>query len=175
MAVKAESKSDKNEPVFIDVSGDTVTIFVHNFVAKPGTIALCVALVALGVFHDYLIDSFGTFFVVFAALFCLLLIFMGVSALRNTTPLMIMDNERMSFPRVHSEPIAWRDLERIVYKQDHMALHPKHGELVTIWIDHRWPFPAVVIRDMMIGKRREANIREPQDSDFFCDRLTLNG
>ncbi|MGY8990516.1 MAG: hypothetical protein ACKVHL_02865 [Rhodospirillales bacterium] len=163
----AENNSGKIEPIYIDVSGDTVTIFVHNYVAKPGTLALCVTLVGLGIFHNYMIESYGTFLVVALALFFLLLIGMGVAALRDTTPLMIMDNERMSFPRVHPEPIAWRDLERIVYKRDHMALHPKQGEPIPIWIDHRWPFPSIVIRDMMIAKRSKADIRMPPDPDFF--------
>ena len=163
--------AEKKEPVYIDITGDTVTIFVHNVIAKQGTIVLTIVLVAFGIFHQYMIENFGGFFVTVAAIFFALLIALGISAMRNHSPIMIMDNERMSFPRVHPEPFAWRDLERIVYRQDHMTLYPTPdstlAEPITIWIDHRWPFPCVAIRDMMIGKRRKADIRLPLDPDFF--------
>ena len=163
--------ADKKEPIYISVSGDTVTIFVHNYFAKQGTIVFSVALVVFGIFHQYMIDSFGMFFVSFAILFFLLLILMSARAMRDNTPLMVMDNKCMSFPRVHPEPVAWKDLQRIVYRQDHMILQPTPdsslGEPITIWIDHRWPFPSPAIRDMMIGKRRKADIRMPPEDEFF--------
>ena len=63
--------------------------------------------------------------------------------------------------------MAWRELKRIEYKHDHMILYPKQAEPITIWVDHRWPLPCFLVRDMMIKKRKDADIRLPPDYEFF--------
>lgn len=160
-------QKDKKEPIYIDVIGDQITIFPHHYLAKQGAIAITVGLIALGIFHEYMIANFGLKPLIFFALIFLLLILSGLASMRNNTPMMIIDNEKMSFPREHPESIKWDDLERIAYKHNHMILYPKTGEFIRIWVDHRWPLPCFLIRDMMIKKRQDADIRLPPDHEFF--------
>ncbi|MGA0394187.1 MAG: hypothetical protein ACO3MW_09040 [Rhodospirillales bacterium] len=157
----------EKEPIYIDVLGDRITIFPHHYLAKQGIIAMEVCLLALAIFHEYMIANFSLKWLIFFALFCVLIILSALASMRNKLPMMIMDNEKLSFPREQFKPVKWNDLQRIDYKHNHMVLYPKAGEPIRIWVDHRWPLPCFIIRDMMIKKRRDADIRVPPDHEFF--------